>query len=735
MVGQDAVSTTTAMLEKLLQIILEVIKMEREKAKNNKQDPINVKKKTPKIKFGEMKKSEYKKMLNAGEKMRRLELDKSKLPEINEIAKELGAKYWVMNTDGNNATLIVPEKYIAQLDDAIKEANKRQLSKTPEAFKVHDGKELIPEENIELVKNVLSFHDIPSVSFKTDNGYMNVVSSDFEGRYQAALKEAEQLKNELSAVDITVFNQTVPFEYLDKLDTKVMVLDADTAEYIAANVSGTELIKAENGTTAVRYSASAEERVHACVDNYVKDYNIAQDYLITVVDSTITINKEKLLISENNAEYFTKVPNSAGEDYIKIPKNDAVLIDGGKTISAQLDYNKTYQIFDKEGNLKSEMPGRELAARYNTKSRNADKNTAVFSYNSAIERIELYNAKENKLICVDIEDASSIRRYLMEQGLTSFAADKLLSDINKALPEQYKAVFNYVPTRSVAEYIPIKTELLVQYQLAEKIKSAILMDGQKDTLGNKCCILDKNTMQYVIVPAKSERLKEALEKMGYDTLKANIITSAAEKTYTASGATLEREDLHISSFETDNAELKAFNFSADAHGVILIKQEIDDKGELSVKYADISKEASRSDVEQALKNQFGIKDTASIAELMSCMDKKQLLPEAPSVDTREGFTIAKVSSQHIQVTKGGTAILIDKNSNDTQKLCNAFGLTEKQAEKFMGNIDKSLKSAVNKKGQSLNEIKKAAKKAYEKLSAEKKVQTAEKDISAAFDRS
>ena len=41
--------------------------------------------------------------------------------------------------------------------------------------------------------------------------------------------------------------------------------------------------------------------------------------MITVVDSGITVNKEKLLEAENENEYFTKVPNTGGQDYIKIP--------------------------------------------------------------------------------------------------------------------------------------------------------------------------------------------------------------------------------------------------------------------------------------------------------------------------------------------------------------------------------------------------------------------------------
>ena len=112
MIGEDAVNSTTAMLEKLMQIILEIIRMQRDSQRYNSREaakPSKENAKQPKIKFGEMKKTEYKKMLNAGDKMHRIEVDKNQLEGLNKIAKEIGAKYWVMSTEGNTASVIVPE--------------------------------------------------------------------------------------------------------------------------------------------------------------------------------------------------------------------------------------------------------------------------------------------------------------------------------------------------------------------------------------------------------------------------------------------------------------------------------------------------------------------------------------------------------------------------------------------------------------------------------------------------
>ena len=737
MIGEDAVNSTTAMLEKLMQIILEIIRMQRDSQRYNSREAAKSSKenaKQPKIKFGEMKKTEYKKMLNAGDKMHRIEVDKNQLEGLNKIAKEIGAKYWVMSTEGNTASVIVPEKFFVQMQGALEEATKLQLTKSPQSLAVHNGTEIISAEDIDMAKAVLSYHDIPAATFKTDGGYMNIVSSDFDGQYKAAMQEISRLKDELKNIDITVFEQTMPFEYINKLDTKIIEATQEMAQYIKLNVPEAELLRTESGEIAVKYPAASEAQIQNCITNYSNDIAAAQDYQAVIIDNTININRDKLLISENTSEYFTRVPNTAGQDYIKIAKDDSTLTDG-KTISAKIDYDKTYQIFDKDGNLKSELPGRDLAAKYNTKSRSANKKTDIRRYNNdSLDRIEVYNAKENKLVRIGIENADVVRKNLLDCGISPFAAEKLLADIDNSLSDDYKAVFKYNPPSIQNSFSEIKSDMLEQYKVAEKISSAQLVDGFNDTLGKKCCVFDKRTNEYVLVPAQENRLKTALAQMGYDVLQTNVIVSEAQKSYSPSGATLEREDIHAQSFETGNAEVSAYKFCNDEHGIILIKQEITDT-DVSIKYADINKDTTRPEIEKALKSEFHMQDTASIAELLNCMEKEQLISKAVSTITKDGFEISQVSSDYLKISKDSSTLMLDKNKVDIKQLSNAFGITEKQAEKLSNSLSKSLKAADRKeKSQTLNELKKAAKTAYENINAEKKNNAAEKNVSVEIDR-
>lgn len=724
MIGEDAVNSTTAMLNKLLQIFLEILRIRNEHMRySNRQQPQDSK--APKIRYGEMKTAEYNKLLKAGEKMRTVSVPTDKLDSIKDYAMKLGAKYWVMEDEGKTATIVVPESYYNQFNDALQQSIKEQLNNNIASLTVKDGTELVSENDIDLVKNVLDYHDIPVYTFQNKDGsYLNIVPSEYDGQYREAMQEVEQLKGKMQDIEIDTFDQTLPFTYIDKLNDKIQEVTPEQADFIASTLLDEKIsfIKDENGNTAIRFPQELTEKINECIGKQNEALKSVEDYMITVVDSSITVNKEKLLERENENEFFTKVPNTGGQDYIKIPKSEAQLLDGGKTISTKLDFENTYQIYDQSGIVKSMRSGRELAAAYNTKSKNANKDTAISHYhNDSLERIELFNSRENKLISIGIEKAETIRRDLAEQGFSGYAAEKMLADINKSLPLEYKDKFNYTPAKSTVEFTDIKSDTIKQYQLAEKISDSEMTAGLKDTLGQKCCVLDKNTNQYVMVTANENRLREALRTMGYDKLQISAIVSEVQKSYDKSGAKLERESVQVQNFETTNAEAAQCQYVADNNGITLIKPEINGN-EASFKYLEIVNDTSRNEIEAVLKNNFGIKDAASAAEIISCIESKGIISPASSVTTKDGFDVSRITSDFVSISRGNEKMTVDMNNLNTDKICEKFGVTEKQAEGLKNSLEKSLKAADRKseKGQTLSEIKTAAKKAFDKINADKK---------------
>lgn len=725
MIGEDAINSTTETLHKLLQIFLEILRMKNERMRYGGYNQNSKEEKTPKIKYGEMKTTEYNKMLKNGEKMRTVSVPTDKLDTIKDYSMKLGAKYWIMEDEGKTATIVVPESYYNQFNDALRQSIKEQLNNDFAALTVKDGSELIPEEDIGLVKIVLDYYDIPVYTFQNKDGsYMNIVPSEYDGQYREAMNEVTRLKDEMQNLHIEMFDQTLPFDYIEKRGDTILEVTPEQAAYISASLSDERVsfVKDENDVTAVRFPKELSEKVNACIEKQSEEITAAENYLVTVVDSSITLNRKKLLISENENEYFTRVPNTGGQDYIKIPKSEAQLIDGNKIITTKLDFEKTYQIYDKNGTVKSTRSGKELAASYNTKSKNANKDTDISHYhNDSLERIELYNAKENKLISIGIENADTVRRDLAEQGFSGVSAEKLLADINKSLPQEYKDIFNYTPTKPTVEFENIKSDVIKQYKLAEKMNNGELTAGFRDSLGQKCCIYDKNTNKYVLAPTNENRLREALETMGYDKMHINAVVSEVQKLYNQSGAMLERESIQVQPLETTNAEAAQCQYVADNNGMVLIKPDIGEK-ETSFKYLEISKDTGRSEIEAALKNNFGIKDAMSAAEIVTCIENKGIIPPAPSVTTKDGFEVSRITSDCISVSRNNENIIVDKNNLNTDKICEKFGVTEKQAENLKNSLDKALKTADRKseKGQTLAEIKSAAKKAFDKINSDKR---------------
>lgn len=60
--------------------------------------------------------------------MRTVSVPTDKLENINDYAKKLGAKYWVMEDEGKTATIVVPESYYNQFNDALQQSIKEQLN-------------------------------------------------------------------------------------------------------------------------------------------------------------------------------------------------------------------------------------------------------------------------------------------------------------------------------------------------------------------------------------------------------------------------------------------------------------------------------------------------------------------------------------------------------------------------------------------------------------------------------
>ena len=443
MVGDDACSTFVELLKRLLDIIGSM----EEHRKKGATEHINV---CPKIKFGELSKANFNKLQKAGTEFKFVTVPSDKLTEIEENVLKMGGAYFKAEiSDSNNAVLAVPASQLDLFQTAMKCVVGKELKDDPDKIIVKDGKDLIPSEDMETVHSVMEKYDIPVISFKTsDDKYMNFVPKEFEGQYAKAMSEARAVKKEADGIEVTRYDQTAP---LDELDFEAFVIPADEAKelYAAAGTDRLDISFVPYGeNVAVMYKSDIAEKVNNAREEYRQSLKASEDYIIDVFDNIITLDMNKLNVKElnTNDSYFMRVPNTSGQDYIRISKAEAELINGGKTLKSELDFDRSYPIYDVEGKVKRAVNGSELTGYFNTRNRRVNKDTAIYKYGTEggeLRRIDIYNSKKNELISVKMGSSEEMKIALRERGLAPNTVVKLLDDINKALTDKQREVFSY----------------------------------------------------------------------------------------------------------------------------------------------------------------------------------------------------------------------------------------------------------------------------------------------------
>lgn len=697
------VEITLKMLE-ILKLILSNCQQNGQKGFGRTSNPIA-------LKSGSISKSNYQKLLQDGQKFSYITLDKRNLDAFEKSVKNLGGSIFVTKSnDTNNAVVAFPAAQTDLINTALKHTIGEVMKSDPEKIQVKNGSKIEPED-MKLTADVLRSHDIPAFMLKGNDGkYINVVPKDYDGQYEAAMKEVSQLKKEIGNIDVVRYDQTAP---LDKLDFATRELTKDQAQALSAAISADKLdvkiVKLENGAAAV-FTPELSETVDKILNEHDNSIEEAEKYLVKITDNTITMNKDTLVQAENEKSYLLKVPNTSAKDYIRLDKSE--LEDSEKTLTYKLDMDKKYPIYDENGNLKSEKIGAELAKCYNTKHRmpGMTKETEIVEYGKRFERIDLFNKEQNKLISVGIDSADKIRAELREQGISPKAAEKLLEDIDKQLSDEYKQIFNYSVERSEIVYadVPNIGELIAQSQLSQKVigRAECIGEIPQDN-GSKCCVYDKNTDKFAVMPVMPKyEVISALQQMGYNDLSARQlaekITDSYRETDIAKIDDVKHENTEVKQFNTNNPELTNMSYRQQKDSCIIIQETDND-----YKYMAIDKGTSRSDVEKQLMSCFEIKDQLSAAEMMKQLANDGIIEPAKTINHGD-VAISQIASNVVEINYGGQSAVMPRNNLDADKL-KSMGISDKA----ISSISKSLKKSeaeMSKGGQTLQSLKSFASK-------------------------
>jgi len=723
MIGDDACSTFVELLKRILDIVSDIEKEKRRGEGYQKKD-------TPKIKVGKLSKSDFAKLQKAGADFKFVTVPANKLAEIEETVKKMGGSYFNAEVgDNNNAVLAVPASQLDLLNMAMKHVVANELAENSENIIVKDGKDLIDSEDIGIISRVMNKYDIPVITFKTeDNKYMNVVPKEYEGQYSKALFEAEQIKNEVDNIEVTRYEQTAP---LDALGFEAYLVTQDEAKELSAAANSEKLdisFVPYGDKVAVMYNTDISDKIESARKSYRESLQESEDFLIEVYDNVITLDMEKLNVEELNTpdSYFMRVPNTSAQDYIRIGKSEAEMINGGKTLKTELDLEKSYPVYDVSGKVKRTVSGSELTSFFNTRNRHINKDTAVYKYGTEggeLRRIDLFNAKKNELISVKMGSAEEMRIALSERGLNSKTISKLLDDVNNALTDNQKKTFSYTAEKSEIVYadIPNIGEYLAQSQLSQTVigKAECMGEIPIDN-GAKCCVLDNNTQKFAVIPVLPvKQVQSMLSQMGYSEVSAKEIAEKVAASYRDSDIESSAYEvmeykpwaIRFDSFEQNNAELNELGYHTLRNSTVIVRDDPE-----NYRYMQIERDTPLAEVEKALRDDFGLVDDISTALVIRQLIFDEIINDAHRQELSEA-KICQLSSSMIEITaKESKKSLIMPISNiDTERLAD-IGISEKGANDIKKSFEKSISDKKCPDRQTLSEIKHFAQEKFKEIS-------------------
>lgn len=734
MVSDDACTAFVELLKRILDIINDIEK-DKLKGKEIRGKAI------PKIKAGKLSKAEFNKLQKAGSEFKFVTVPADRLDEVEKNVIKMGGSYFNARIgDSSSAVLAVPAGQLDLLNMAMKHIVAEDISQNPDKITVKDGNDLIPAEDIGLVDRVLNKYDIPVITFKTDSEkYMNVISSEYEGQYAKAMKEAETVKREVGNIEVTRYDQTAP---LDDLSFEAYLVTADEAKELAA------VSKADNldisfvpygEKIAVKYDSDIAEKVNRAREEYSESLSASEDFLIEVYDNIITLDMEKLNVGELNTgdSYFMRVPNTSGQDYIRISKSEAELINGGKTLKSELDLEKTYPVYDTSGKEKRAVSGSELTSFFNIRNRHINKDTAVYKYGTEggeLRRIDLFNAKKNELISVKMGSSEEMKIALKERGLNGKTIGKLLEDINNALTDKQKETFGFTAEKSEIVYadIPNIGEYLAQSQLSQTVigRAECIGELPKDN-GSKCCILDNSTNKFAVIPVLPiKQVQSMLSQMGYSEISAKEIADKVIASYRETDIEKFSADKSLSEkpaamvlkrYEQNNAELEDMGYFNNKDSTIIVRDDNE-----NYRYMQIEKDTPLKEIEKALRDDIGLVDDISVALAMKQLISDGIINDAKTQEYNEA-RVCQLSVNTVEITaqESGKSAIVPIKNIDVRKLTE-LGISEKAANDIKKSFEKNISEKSSPDKQTLGSLKKFAQDKFKEISQAVKDKTLSK---------
>lgn len=658
--GEDALRDAGAFLQALLKLLEFLIHNDRERKRFDLEcrkaglSPDSLRGKlsdliSDKIHFGSMPSKKLQQKIKNGGNLEFLTVPNDNYKALKTLAEKIGGFELVeVVNDGKNTTFAFESEHSSSI---------KSLMSANILNNVRLGKDIIMNDDLtkaaadkypDSLKDYLIETGIPG-QILSDNTVS--IPKEYEEKYKKAIEHFTELSKEADSIAV---------EFSDEKYSGLRAIEIDNDIAIGfENDSKVRFCETDGKLYAVTDDKDKEKALREAAAMSKTDVDIS----VNVITNEVTMNKAFLenasLSDKENLMMY--VPNSGRQMQIKLPREDVgVFGKDGKTYKYTFDPNKSYQIYNADGEEKTALTGNELLKKYNRQPsyyKEFDDNTSQSHIgNDDVSRIEIYDKDKNQYIGIGFPaHAKEVRKILAEHGAGENKINELLSVINDKLPEDYRKDFSYTQRNDINLDKTIDIKAIIRQSELERLMDDSVNIGGKKTIENSCVILDKTNGQYITfdVMSKKEDVREAIEKLNIKESTKAILSHKIEAAYDKLGA-------KYMSDKAESVEKKTEVISADVPDMGVVKGSETYAIFSDNNYTVINNDTERERIEKCLREKFQIKSEREICSILVGLSAMSLV-KLPSEQLETGAEVRQITNFAVQISIGSVSAVFQKS--------------------------------------------------------------------------
>ena len=664
-----------------------------------------------KIRYGQISEKQLVNFYKEGGGMQVMGIPTEHIQELDSFLKKVGGSFIVLQNNGTNASIAVPNKSAEQVNQILAMMLQRRTEEGKLREETSAEVKEIMKNDPELFKDFLYAKGIEFVGLENDKLIINNDKEKLQEFFNAVTEFKERTEG-LEGCGIGIVSK-------DTKGISVFEVTEDQANQIAEKYPDMQFTENKGILYALTTNSEQEKTVKEILEAPAKDAHIGiSEENMAFADNVITLDKG-LIKSVDETSKFMRIPNTAGTEYIRFQDDELTEKIKGKTYTKVVDRDKIYQIYNADGKPLKAVKGDELLKYYNTKeilsNKFNDKTQKMHPHgDSTITRIELFLEKENKYIGIGMPvSAVEIKDILENAGMSKEGIEQTLNRIYYNIPETYKAALEYSPVKEEKKYQTVDNIDIDRYIKESEVWKNVdgLKQLEQTSSDNQVLIYNdkSNTYSTIDIMSSDSEINKTLQNMGITDMGSlailNRINTARKDIVTENINSKPLMDLPIDLDKNRDGVFDRWQFMEKDNSFILTNQNKDGFNEFAV----IGKDTGRAEIEKCIRDKFGVAEE-KVVSVMSALTAKELIvpPETHTINNIRvsDSEIGKkeyasqfefISSTTVNLSIGYKDVfdghhierqinLKDLTADKILEQYSDLGLNKKSAEKIVGNI-------------------------------------------------